>query len=194
MVKLLIRIAAAITIVCLAGCSGHYAVKDQEGKIGDAPSLKYRILSFFFDGVPPPEKEKGKGKEVASTEAPGENKEKLEYRTHGPFAAKLCDGCHVPAEGNRLILPVEELCVNCHVLDLKKKKVHGPVVAGGCRVCHEPHGSPYRYYLVSDSKKFCFYCHNKKDIDKRAVHKDTDKGCTYCHNAHAADNEFLLRK
>ncbi len=192
---MIIRIAALIVIMCLAGCSGQYAVKDKEGQIVDAPGLQYRILSFFFDGVPLSKKNKDTGKEGASTEAPGEKEAKLdEYKTHGPYAAKLCSGCHIPAEGNRLILPVEELCLNCHVLDLNKKKVHGPVVAGGCRVCHEPHGSPYRFYLVSDSKIFCFYCHDKKDIDKRDVHKSTDKGCTYCHNAHASDNKFLLRK
>ena len=193
MVKLSLRIAAAIAIgVCLAGCSGQYAAKDKGGQPGDEPPLTYRILSFFFEGVPYPYKETGK--DMAGAKKPGEKKEKLEYRTHGPFDAKLCDACHIPAEGNKLIMPVEKLCLNCHVLNLKAKKVHGPLFVGGCRICHDPHGSVYRFYLVSDSTKFCFHCHNKKDIDKREVHRDTDKGCTDCHNPHFADNEFLLRK
>lgn len=192
-VKLIKRIAAVIMIVCIAGCSGQEIVRDNAGNSVVTPDLKYRILSFFFDGVPLPMKQNNDVGDESSSEAPGEKKGPLKYREHGPYAAKLCSACHVPAAGNKLILPVEELCQNCHVLDLNKKKVHGPVVAGGCTICHDPHGSPYRFFLVSESEDFCFFCHDRKDIEKREVHRNTDKGCTYCHNAHAADNEFLLR-
>lgn len=159
---------------------------------GCAPEQRYKVLSFFIDGLTPPEKEDGKW-HSAGSEAPGSNKEPLKYREHGPYAAGLCGACHVQTGSNELIMPVEKLCQNCHVLNLNKKKVHGPVVAGGCKICHDPHGSPYRFFLVSESKDFCFFCHARKDIEKREVHRGTDEGCTYCHDAHAADNEYLLR-
>ncbi len=153
---------------------------------------QYRVLSFFIDGLTPPETGKETGG-PAGAEAPGAKKEPFKFRTHGPYAAGLCGACHIQTGSNELIMPVEKLCQNCHVLNLNKKKVHGPVVAGGCKICHDPHGSPYRYFLVSESRDFCFYCHARKDIEKREVHKGSDVECTNCHNAHAADNKYLLR-
>ncbi|MGO9952923.1 MAG: cytochrome c3 family protein [Dissulfurispiraceae bacterium] len=174
-----------------AGCSKQNVSPDKTGNVPSSSDRTYRILSFFIDGLAPPQK-KNTGA-TAAPEAPGSKKELSTYREHGPYAANLCGACHVQTGSNELIMPVEELCQYCHNLNLKKKKVHGPVVAGGCRVCHDPHGSPYRFFLVSESKDFCYQCHSRVDIEKREVHRKTDAGCTYCHNAHAADNEFLLR-
>ena len=161
----------------------------QDNVLGSSEQ-KYKVLSFFFDGVPKP------GEEDPSTKNPRERKQLSEaaglYGEHGPFAAKLCSGCH-EAGSNELVLPIEELCLKCHVLDLKKKKIHGPVASGGCRVCHNPHGSQYQYFLMDESKKFCLYCHRKEDVLKREVHRETTEQCTTCHSAHSSDNEFLLK-
>jgi predicted CXXCH cytochrome family protein len=90
-------------------------------------------------------------------------------------------------------MPVEELCTYCHTIQLNKKMLHGPLAAGGCRVCHSPHGSPYKYFLVSEPREFCLHCHHKKDIEKNEVHTDVEAECTACHDAHASDNAFLLK-
>lgn len=179
-------------LLIAAGCSRQQVLPDQSENVPSATNGLYRVLGFFIDGLTPPEKDKDAGGKV-SAEAPGSKKEALGYREHGPYAANLCGACHVQTGSNQLIMPVEELCQNCHVLNLKKKKVHGPVVTGGCKVCHDPHASPYRFLLVSESKDFCYYCHSRTDIEKREVHRKTDVGCTYCHEAHASDNEYLLR-
>jgi len=94
---------------------------------------------------------------------------------------------------NKLLLPIEELCFKCHVLDIAKKYVHGPLASGGCRVCHYPHGSAYSFLLVAESKEFCLYCHDKASILKRDVHQGMTEQCTTCHEAHSSDIEFLIK-
>ena len=154
---------------------------------------RYKVLSFFFDGVPTPEEE-------AARAMAGNGKKRRErdtglkgvYRAHGPFAAKECSACHVKSS-NQLILPIEQLCFKCHTMNISKKYVHGPLASGGCRICHLPHGSSYAFLLVSEPKDFCLYCHNKAAILRREVHQGTEEQCTTCHDAHSSDIEYLLK-
>lgn len=155
------------------------------------PATKYKLMSFFFDGVPPPEAEKAKTSEAPPKK--GEIKITKKYGEHGPYASKLCEGCHVRGTFNRLIMPVEELCYRCHILKMDQKRIHGPIAGGGCIVCHKPHGSNYPFLLVSESQGFCLYCHKKDDVLKNPVHSDAELQCTTCHDAHMSDNDFLLR-
>jgi len=160
------------------------------------------VLCHLFDGVPPPHgvapcdggpggvAVAGGGRASRGKES-SENKA-AQYTEHGPYAAKLCDGCH-QRQTNQLILPVEELCFNCHVFPLDKRKVHGPLASGGCIICHNPHGSGNRFLLVSDSQGFCLYCHRREDVSGNEAHQGLDEACTTCHNAHASDNDHLLR-
>ncbi len=158
------------------------------------PATKYKLMSFFFDGVPHPDAEKAKQSEIQARAENSSGKITLKkYGEHGPFAAKLCEGCHARGATNRLIMPVEALCNNCHVLRTGTKNVHGPIAGGGCIVCHEPHGSGYPFLLVSEPQDFCLYCHKKDDVLKNPVHSDAELQCTTCHDAHMSDNEFLLR-
>ena len=182
-------VAAGLLLAC--GCS---VLQDKEGNIPGTPQTRYKVLSFFFDGVPPPgatsanedvsKLKKREGLDTAGT-----------YKEHGPYAAKLCNACH-DSGSNALILPIEELCLSCHsqVLGKGKQKLHGPVAAGGCRICHNPHGSQYPYYLIDESKKFCYYCHNEEDVLKREVHRQTSEQCTFCHSAHSSTNACLLKE
>lgn len=152
----------------------------------------HKILSFFFDGVPEPGKteepalrDRRKGS-VAAAET------RFRYREHGPYAARQCQACHAKAT-NRLLLPVEELCFQCHALDVRKKYIHGPLASGGCKVCHDPHGSNHPFLLVSEPKEFCLHCHERDAIAQRDVHKGMEEQCTECHDAHSSDKEYLLK-
>jgi len=150
---------------------------------------RYQVLSFFFDGVPPPEELKQEGgKEGKKVTAQPQST----YREHGPYAARLCTSCHERGS-NKLLVPIEELCLQCHTLNIKKKYIHGPLASGGCKICHSPHGSIYPFLLISEPKDFCLHCHSKKDILMRDVHRETDEQCTVCHDAHSADNAYLLK-
>jgi len=161
---------------------------------GCAPKTQaqYRVLSFLFDGVPNPEAIKAEQAEKGKrSDAVKEKRSK--FAEHGPFAAKQCNGCHQRGT-NALVAPLEELCFRCHQLDLKKGWTHGPVASGGCRECHNPHSSGYPFLLLAKPSEFCYYCHDKKDVLRAAVHKDMTLECTACHDAHSADNRFLLKK
>jgi predicted CXXCH cytochrome family protein len=154
------------------------------------PTTRYRTLRIFFDGVPEPGAQKrqtvpaGAANEVAHA--------RTGYSQHGPYAARLCNGCHNP-QTNALVAPAHELCFRCHELNLNRRYVHGPIASGGCLVCHDPHASRYRYLLVSDSDSFCFHCHDRQSIEQDPAHKETQLQCTVCHDAHMSDKRFLLK-
>jgi predicted CXXCH cytochrome family protein len=160
---------------------------------GCDPNIRYKTLSFFFDGVPSPYEDvlenEGSGKKRS---AEGSGSKKGVYREHGPFAAKECAACHIRSS-NQLVMPVEQLCFKCHVLNIVKKYVHGPLSSGGCRICHSPHGSGYDFLLVAEPKDFCFYCHNKSSILQKDVHLGAETQCTSCHDAHSSDVNYLLK-
>jgi len=173
---------AAIIIVCIFAAAVLCACEAR---------TRYRVLSFFFDGVPNPDQTITKTKrKKGGTDGSGEIKKGRSE--HGPYAAGLCEGCHQRST-NKLLMPAEKLCSYCHTVKSEKKRVHGPMASGGCRICHEPHSSPNRFLLVSESKEFCLYCHDKKEIASREAHKDLSAECTECHDAHGSDNEFLLK-
>lgn len=158
---------------------------------GCSPEKRVEILSFFFDGVTRPGDARG-GADAAGRKREGGHQTEVERYEHSPFAARQCESCHVRGSNN-LVMPAERLCFNCHSVDLSKKYVHGPVAAGGCTVCHNPHGSGKRFLLVSDPRDFCLYCHDKAAVFAREVHEGVSEQCTACHDAHSSDNEFLLK-
>lgn len=161
---------------------------------GCEATTRYKVLSFFFDGVPEP------GTETRETSVRASRKEGTtvtkeagsKYKEHGPYAARLCEGCHMRAT-NALVLPIEELCFKCHSINLSRKYIHGPLASGGCKICHEPHGSIYPFLLVSEAKNFCIHCHEKAAIEKSEVHTGTEAQCTYCHDAHSSNYKYLLK-
>ena len=149
-----------------------------------------RTLAFFFDGVPPP-----RTAAAPPSGRPGEPEAVPVVRAseHGPYAAKLCDGCHEPGRANELVVPADQLCGRCHALDLHKKYVHGPLNAGGCVLCHDPHRSSHAYLLVADSSTFCVGCHERRALRPVDGHADGGPSCSDCHEAHMSDRQYLLR-
>lgn len=160
---------------------------------GCSPQTRYTALSFFFDGVPQPGEQMANGPEGKTMRARADEQTGA-GRKHGPYAAKMCSACHRQDGSNQLILPVEKLCLNCHDLNIRKRKIHGPVASGGCRVCHDPHGTGKPFMLVADPSQFCLTCHDAAEVGSRKVHQDAvDMECTECHDPHGSDNDFLLK-
>jgi len=181
-----------LTILCMAALL-------LAGLLGCQASTRYRALCLLFDGVPVPKGMEScdgttgvDGKAVFDKAEKNSEDNTGHYTEHGPYAAKLCEGCH-QRQTNKLLFPVEDLCFNCHTLDTSTKRIHGPLAAGGCVVCHNPHGSGNEYLLVSKAKEFCLYCHKQADILKKEVHRAGENGCTNCHDPHGSDNDYLLR-
>jgi len=166
------------------------------GIVGCEPKTRYRALCLLFDGVPTPPGmvpcDNARPGTVAVAKSNGSGQEVVVgYKQHGPYAARLCEGCH-QRQTNKLLMAKEDLCFNCHDLQIKKRIIHGPVASGSCMVCHDPHGSGNQYLLVAKSQDFCLHCHENKDILRTTSHQNMENGCTTCHNAHASDNDFLL--
>lgn len=173
--------AAAAVLLAVAGLS-----------FACSASTRHKVLTFFFDGVPPP-----RGAAVATQPASAAGEQAASrpagYREHGPYAARLCNACHDSGATNALVAPRERLCLRCHQLGLEKRYVHGPLISGGCLVCHDPHASPYRALLVSESDGFCLRCHDRDALSRIDGHTGTAERCTTCHEAHMSDKRYLLK-
>jgi len=154
-----------------------------------------------------------------------------------------CIACHDPHGTNRPKMlkakTTKELCLSCHNKALKRDedgkmllnmqkhladntKWHGPIVAGNCVGCHNPHGSsnhrmlkgPYPSKSIAKFKPesyFCFLCHKPEKITKDYTRTDTnfrknDKNlhaihvkyssivCGTCHEFHAVKDPIPLLK
>ena len=151
-----------------------------------APQTRYDVLSTFFDGVPPPAapaNAAAAGTTVAPVPRPAVVK-------HAPYAKRQCNGCHEQST-NKLLAPVPELCFRCHDIGQKtKRRLHGPVLTGSCRFCHDPHSARYPSLLLAPPREMCLYCHNPEDVYRNPAHPP-DAACTDCHEVHADDRYYL---
>ena len=154
---------------------------------------RHKGLTTFFDGVPPPKTAPTADATAAGAPAGAAPSRKIVYAEHGPYAAKLCNACHQAGASNALVAPKDELCIRCHVVNLDKTYVHGPLTSGGCLVCHDPHSSGNRFLLVSGSDSFCFRCHDPEAVRRISGHAETKGNCTDCHDAHGSDSKYLLK-
>lgn len=209
---LLIICLASISLVFLSGCDRY---------------TRYKVLTFFFTGVPSPDGSTPAQKSEAEVRAEVRKQKRKEAErvpsyAHGPFASGQCNQCHATSSSAtfrrgvreasgiagtekggvsaRLILPLEELCIDCHAdksVDVAYGKgfwVHGPVSRGICTACHSPHQSPYPFMLLNgDSRFMCARCHAKGFITETEDHMK-DQECTTCHNPHIGKDRFLLKK
>ena len=156
---------------------------------GCEAKTRYQVLSFIFDGVPVPENPAGGAASPGGKSPSGDSRQHAS--THGPYAARMCEACHQKGT-NALLAPREQLCFRCHTFPMVRRQ-HGPVVAGGCLVCHDPHRSSNSFLLVAEAKEFCFYCHDKNEVMTRDAHRGVDISCTECHNPHGSDNDYFFR-
>ncbi len=145
---------------------------------------KYKVLTFFFTGVPPPEESK-KDKAVENAQIvmakTKNNKKKIKRQilvfSHGPYGAGQCYQCH-------------DISASVSFKTFRKKKSRG--IAGQGR------GIPGR--LVAPLKELCTECHLEKSA--QAAHsKDlwlhgpaANGNCTACHNPHRSAFQYMLLK
>lgn len=160
--------------------------------VGCDAASRYKVLSFFFDGVPPPKPpEPPPGAPAAASAV---QPRRVGYREHGPYGARMCNACHTPGISNALVAPPDQICFQCHDIKLNKKYIHGPLASGGCLACHDPHSSQYRYLLMSASDTFCLHCHDARDLARVPAHGGGyEEQCTTCHDPHMSDKKYLLR-
>ncbi len=196
-----------LLIASLWGCDRH---------------TRHKVLTFFFTGVPPLEEGKKapeEGKEVAEAQKVQKKRRLISKAipfSHGPYAARLCDGCHdtSPTVDFRrstrrqaggigrtrrgiIVAPIKELCTECHTYKSAQRAyeeglwLHGPVAEGNCVICHSPHESPNPYLLRVKSEEICIGCHSEGYIVNTAVHSGS-RDCLSCHNPHLGKDMLLL--
>jgi predicted CXXCH cytochrome family protein len=82
----------------------------------------------------------------------------------------------------------------CHTDKQTYAFVHGPVGAGDCTVCHNPHESSHRALTLKAGSELCADCHTdiEAEMKKKIVHPPVQDGCTACHNPHGSPYKKLL--
>lgn len=169
-------LACALAALLLAGCN---------------PVTRYKVLTFFFTGVPPMgEEEKDEEEDRPAVVAKVEKKRSVVVKatryTHGPYASNQCNLCHetsasggfrgfgkkkeaaVAAAGQvsgKLVAPMGELCAGCH----ESKSVASAYQAG--LWVHGPVSTGY-----------CVLCHGPHaGPEPYMLLQKADALCTECH-------------
>jgi predicted CXXCH cytochrome family protein len=137
---------------------------------------------------------------------------------HGPAGTFSCVYCHNGKENPKYatVRRDAQLCGECHVeqvADFQKHKLqHGPVEAGMCEICHDPHGSANPAQLRAPINALCLSCHEEVGKGVHAVATPSGEGhpltgkpdpsrpgsgrmlsCVSCHDPHAGDYRFYFQ-
>ena len=161
------------------------------------PHKRFGILSFFFDGVPEPEKSvnisPGDSLLLVNIVADSLNAVLTESPTmyyHEPYQKKQCTKCHDQNSVGDLKYEEPQLCYSCHEnFSTKYEKLHGPVDYGFCTVCHEPHMSENKSLQVDSGSALCSPCHISYEVSQPDTHVEVgDRLCRECHNPHGFNN------
>lgn len=168
---------------------------------------RYKVLSFFFDGVPNPASAKEDNIQKADTSAvdstktptlavvPKKRPSAPTIYTHQPYRERKCEKCHRSDFGQKLKDRADLICNTCHEQFKNPPAfVHGPVAVGQCTTCHSPHTSKYPKLLIREGNKICTFCHEAIDRVNVAEHQSVDNPpCTSCHSPHFSDgSRFYL--
>jgi len=127
---------------------------------------------------------------------------KVKY-VHGPVGEGACNKCHgespkhIKDPKKNKFKPIEDVskaCYSCHEKFKAKKFTHDPVADGECTACHNPHGSNYKFQMISRGGDVCFECHDDEIIKNKWVHGPAAVGgCVACHEPHVSDYKANLR-
>ncbi|UCH80777.1 MAG: hypothetical protein JSW20_13720 [Nitrospiraceae bacterium] len=122
---------------------------------------------------------------------------------HGPVSSGECTSCHGKSPDHKdnpvknTFKPIEnasQSCYSCHEQFQTKEYTHTPVEEGECTVCHDPHGSPNKFQLISRGRDLCFNCHDENIVLGKYIHGPAVVGgCVACHDPHTADYANNLR-
>ncbi len=191
-----------IPVACLLACSLL---------MGCAETTRYRVLSFFFDGVPLPPSMQPEQPQLAEGDAPGDSIVGAEtepqarvvavkaIRVHPPYTNFRCAACHDLDSGSIRGTPQTGMCKQCHAkLTDEFRYVHGPVAVDDCLFCHHHHGGQFRHMLRADAAEICLSCHDKDDLTEGDHHQGNEEGiekqsCIGCHHGHGGQDRFFLK-
>jgi predicted CXXCH cytochrome family protein len=112
------------------------------------------------------------------------------FSFHQPFLEGECGKCHRKARKDS---PTDaSLCYECHKnRSVMYRHVHGPVAAGKCLICHDPHGSGLKGLVRKDPGELCTSCHDQPSAREHTSNRT--RVCTLCHDPHYGMDRKLLR-
>jgi predicted CXXCH cytochrome family protein len=164
--------------------------------VGCTPTNRYKVLSFFFDGVPNPNAPAA-GVAAGGAGAPAAGKTVRTVYYHKPYLDNNCQACHTSAGQTFSPLGMldSRMCLKCHQSVTRQYPVmHGPVALGDCLWCHSPHESTYAHLLKAPDPQVCVQCHERDLLPSLpAVHQDPAAGCLQCHMGHGGNAHKFLR-
>jgi len=148
---------------------------------------RYRVLSFFFDGVPSYEQSAASDSqpqnstmlreeqlvtgEMETTSTELNNQSEV---VHEPFRERACESCHQRSATSFLSEQGSDLCFQCHDYSpFKAAYVHGPVAVGACTFCHHPHRSFQASLLQKPVRELCLSVNRRIVLRGRSAHTFT---------------------
>ncbi len=164
------------------------------------PEERHKILTTFFDGVPPLYEEEVYVQDPNSIFTVAKKPVAVWY-IHEP--QKDCAVCHGEKKertfSSEVQLPVSvpELCYGCHegLRSSDKRYIHGPVAVAKCLVCHEPHKTQNKHLLKYPVPQICYNCHNTEWTATISGHElEEYKQCLDCHSGHDSRQRYLLKE
>lgn len=195
-VLLLLILLAGMFGCCLLGCDRM---------------TRYKVLTFFFEGVPSPD---GKYPGAEPNIVTVRNVDRINAKNANAMATnadqwgqrlssrhdfvKECDKCHLGdlrSGRQELKKPVPNLCYSCHTdLHQAGDYLHGPLNVGECVFCHDPHQSTYIHLQKAPQPDLCYRCHQRQDIEVVPGHQELlEKVCTDCHDPHGGPTLQFLK-
>ncbi|MCX7015115.1 MAG: hypothetical protein NTW86_21610 [Candidatus Sumerlaeota bacterium] len=167
---------------------------------------RYRVLTFFIDGVPP--LEEYKARKTRSKEAPttptlavAAAKPPVEFLPGGgrgsrhPLMTEAeCNLCHNPTQALEVRADWATVCLQCHGQTAKAQGWnHGPINLGRCQPCHLFHEAPNPRLLAEPIPDLCLYCHGVKEGQKTYHNPggmlENVEHCVKCHDAHHVEQQ-----
>jgi predicted CXXCH cytochrome family protein len=122
---------------------------------------------------------------------------------HNPAGEGDCLSCHeqdparfhpIQKKSMRLQAAGATLCYRCHESKSNLKLPHGPLAAGECTPCHDPHHSSNRFLLKETGGALCATCHGSKVVKKFGHSPVVGGECAACHVPHQSDRGMLLKE
>jgi predicted CXXCH cytochrome family protein len=172
----LTRLTTVLTLAAIVGCS---------------VTARERLKHFFFE-VPEEPRPTTAGdsnhlESVVAVEA------KPEFALppgrfvsiHEPFRSHDCQACHDASKRMKVDSAAETTCGACHDRYFGEEVGHGPVAAGECLLCHDPHRSAFPALLTTAIGENCAQCHEASNDLSQPAHAGSDAAhCTQCHDPH----------
>lgn len=116
---------------------------------------------------------------------------------------KECSTCHKeiaqsashPQPGRKTFTTDNTPCLDCHQKVTAEARLHPPVAAGDCKVCHSPHAKDTTTLLKKSGLELCNECHLPVLTGEEPfLHGDIKTGgCLACHLPHGSPYPQLLK-